>query len=159
MDSVTIAAEICRNPQALPTMLERAGTEVELALSAAENMPAAVWAMADVCEFLEGLAEGIAFAAERATIAQTFIRCWRESANVPDLRGTARDLRRIDGPTPEARQFPDKARDFVEYLRRWLRVQAPADRTRHPARRNAAAAAAAAGAGAGAGRFSGGRRF
>jgi hypothetical protein len=88
MDSVTIAAEICRNPQALPTMLERAGTEVELALSAAENMPAAVWAMADVCEFLEGLAEGIAFAAERATIAQTFIRCWRESANVPDLRGT-----------------------------------------------------------------------
>lgn len=123
-DSATIAAGICRNPEQLPAMLERAAGEVELALSAAENMPAAVWAMADVCEFLEDLAEGVAFAAEHnSPIAQVFIRCWRESGGVPCLRTTSRELRRIGGPTPEARRFPDAARDFAEYLRRWLRVQ------------------------------------
>ncbi len=124
MDSVSIAAEICRNPEQLLAMLEEVASEVELALAALDRLPSARWALIDVGAFLEALAESIAFAAERGSpIARTFIRCFKESGGVPCLRTTSRDLRRIGGPTPEARRFPDAARDFAEFLLRWLQVQ------------------------------------
>jgi hypothetical protein len=122
-DSATIAAEILQNPNRLPELLEEVASEVELALAALDALPSARWALVGVGEFLESLAEGVAFAAENSPIAGIFVRCWGESANVPCLRTTSRDLRRIGGPTPEARRFPDAARDFAEFLLRWLQVQ------------------------------------
>ena len=69
MDSVSIAAEILQNPQALLEMLERAAGEVERGLAALGRLPSARWALAS--EFLEGLAEGIGFASERGSLVVT----------------------------------------------------------------------------------------
>jgi hypothetical protein len=122
--SAEFAATIHQNPEALPELLERAADEVDSALTAIDRFPSARWALTSCGLFLESMTRGIAFAAEQGSkIAAVYIRCWKQSATVPDLRDAARGLRRFNGPTPTARRFPDEARDFADFLREWLAVQ------------------------------------
>jgi len=126
-NSVEITRAILQNPEALPEMLERAADEVDAAVAAIDRFPPQLWALTNCGLFLESLADGIVDAAEQNSgIAAFYVRCWRQTTTVPDLRDAARGLRRFSGPTPEARWFPDKARDFADRLRRWLAVQQPA---------------------------------
>jgi hypothetical protein len=123
MDSVEITRAILQNPEALLDMLERAADEVDAAVAAIDRFPSARWGLTNCGEFLEDLARGIGFAAERGSkIAELYIRCWKQSATVPDLRDAARGLRRFSGPTPAARRFPHESRVFANFLREQIRL-------------------------------------
>jgi len=106
-------------------LLERAADEVDSAWSAIAREPFLRWVVLESChELLIALSRDIKIAAKQGSeVAIYYIELCGESSDAPSLKGAILGLCGFDGPTLEARSFPDRARASADYLRRWLASQ------------------------------------